>query len=272
MFELMSIRNFLFSGIIFFCALVLGYIFILEKPPIDDPIAYLYFSYGLLSFFPLLWFFFQFKKQKIASVVYTKGFIQHIPIILLLIVILFSFSSGTVWLTDYILSFIIPDYVEESFVEEDLNGMQFLLSAIQSCVIGAAAEEFIFRGLLLKRLASKTTVLMGAILSSLLFGILHYDIIGSFVFGFIMSILYLKSGNLLLPITIHILYNTAVTILPEFPKFTNITTISDLHTYMIPNLIMLLISVLILTMYIKRNIKNISSNEIKIFQNRKSML
>lgn len=263
MFELMKIRNFLLSSVIFLVILVLGYSFVLGKPSVEDPLVEIIFTYGVLGVFPFIWFFFQFKKQKqkISVSAYTKGFISNVPTILLLTIVLISFSLGASWLNNYALSFIFPDYVEKMLIEEGpttSNRLHFLLLAVNICLIAPTAEEFIFRGLLLKRLGAKTTLFTGAILSSLIFGILHFDIIGSFVFGLITAILYLKSGNLLLPVFLHILNNTTGVILsicfPEGPKFAASMTIADLHTNMIPNLIVLLISGSILAVYIKRNI------------------
>ncbi len=278
MFELMKIRNFLLSGIAFLLIMILSIVFILGiKPTENDSMLMIALSYGLLGVFPFLWFLYQFKKQKGGSlnVIHTKNVIQHIPTILMLMVTLIAFSLGASWLTNYTLSFVIPDYVDK-ILQEDVpfpsNNIQFILLAINICVVGPIAEEFIFRGLLLKRLGAKLNIVASIVITNLIFGIFHADIMGSFVFGFMMSLLYLKSENLLLPITLHLLNNTVILVLsiyfPNSPDFINLTNIADLHNKMIPNIILLFTSISVITIYIKRNISVLSkynlSRKVKI--------
>lgn len=263
MFELMKIRNFMVSGSIFLIVLVLAFVCILGKPSENDSIFYIVFSYGLLGVFPFIWFFLQFKKQKKmeSSLMSAKGVLKHLPLILLLVIILIAFSLGVYWLTNYLLSFIAPHYVERSLADDvpmSSNLIEYMLLAINICFIGPIAEEFIFRGLLLKRLSTKLNLLISAIITNLLFGIFHSDIIGAFVFGFVLSILYIKTSNFLISISLHVLNNTILTLLsiylPNYPDFTNIINIEDLHTKMIPNLIMFVLSTFLIIIYIKRNI------------------
>lgn len=273
MFNLMKIRYFLLSGFVFFIILLLGYFFILGRPQEDDSLFDIIFSYGLLGVFPFVWFSFQFKKQKqrISSVLYIKGAHQQLPTILMLIILLIAFSLGAYWLTNYTLSFIFPSYVAEMLSEDvpmPSNNFQYILLGINICLVGPIAEEFIFRGLLLKRLAEKTNIVASAIITNLIFGLFHSDIIGASMFGFILTLLFLKTDNLLVPIISHILNNTILMVLsiylPDSPEFTNIMTIADLHNKMASNLALLIVSTIMLTIYIKRNTKVLSrGNKVK---------
>lgn len=267
MFEFMKIRNFLLSGVVFLAIMILFLVILGVKPAESESIFMIVMSYGLLGVFPFLWFLYQFKKQKrgISNVIHTKNVIQHLPTILILIVTLITFSLGTYWLSNYALSFVVPDYVSK-ILQEDVpfpsNKIQFVLLAINVCLIGPIAEEFIFRGLLLNRFSAKINIVTSIFITNLLFGIFHSDIIGSSLFGFILSLLYLKNGNLLLPISLHVLYNTILTLLsiyfPNPPDVLNLMTIEDLHSKMIPNVMLLLISIPVIAIYIKRNISVLS--------------
>jgi len=77
-------------------------------------------------------------------------------------------------------------------------------------VIAPVAEEFIFRGLLfpfVKQLGFPRTAWFGV---SALFGLIHWDaaiFVPLFVLALVLTWLYNKTGNLLVPITVHILFN-----------------------------------------------------------------
>ncbi|MDE0637095.1 MAG: type II CAAX endopeptidase family protein [Candidatus Poribacteria bacterium] len=71
-------------------------------------------------------------------------------------------------------------------------------------------EEFFVRGILLTRWSIKWGTPKAIFMSSLFFGILHTDIIGAFFFGYVMSILYIRTKSLIIPISIHMANNFIV--------------------------------------------------------------
>lgn len=74
-----------------------------------------------------------------------------------------------------------------------------------ACFIVPFTEEFIFRGLLLRRLLTKTAPVVATFLSSAVFALAHIDIALLFPFfaGVFYSVLYLRTGNLWLCIVAH---------------------------------------------------------------------
>ena len=82
------------------------------------------------------------------------------------------------------------------------NPMSFLLAV----AIAPLLEELI-RALLLTRWSFKWGAPRAIFASSLLFGLLHTNIMGAFFFGYVMSVLYIKTGSLYVPITIHAVNN-----------------------------------------------------------------
>ena len=63
-----------------------------------------------------------------------------------------------------------------------------LIEIVMITILAPIVEEFFFRGVILQRLIKKTSIWGGILISSLLFGILHADIIGAFVFGVIAAL------------------------------------------------------------------------------------
>lgn len=84
-----------------------------------------------------------------------------------------------------------------------------LESLIGTILISPIAEEIIFRGIILNRLKLVISPSIAILVSSLCFGVLHSygNIISAIVFGLCMCILYLKTNNILIPISAHIMNN-----------------------------------------------------------------
>ena len=85
-----------------------------------------------------------------------------------------------------------------------------LESLIGTILISPIAEELIFCGIILNRLNLVISTPIAILVSSLCFGILHSygrSIISAFVFGLCRCILYIKTNNILIPISAHIMNN-----------------------------------------------------------------
>ena len=143
---------------------------------------------------PLVFFKYHFKKQgtSVRQVIYTKGTKRWIPLIFGIVIVSMAFSLGTFWLFLYTLNPFFPSIVN-LFLDKGLmpeNGFYLAFEIIAITILAPIVEEFIFRGVVLHRLIGKTSIWGGILLSSLLFGILHADIIGAFLFGVIASLLF----------------------------------------------------------------------------------
>jgi len=130
---------------------------------------------------------------------------------------LVALSAGTGVLIYIPLSLISPGIVERLIIDPantiiwtggDHYVIANILIFLSMAVIGPVTEEFLFRGLILSRWSIKWNVRTGIILSSLCFAFLHADVIGAFFFAYVMSILYMKTRSLLMPILIHMSVNT----------------------------------------------------------------
>lgn len=103
---------------------------------------------------------------------------------------------------------LVLDASSVSYALSEPNSVILNIIVFLSIVVMAPIfEEYLFRGVLLQRWSQKWNVRKAIIVSSLIFGILHTDIIGAFLYGVVMSLLYLKTQSLLVPILCHMLNN-----------------------------------------------------------------
>lgn len=136
-----------------------------------------------------------------------------------------SFSLGVLSLIIYLLSLLSPSFAE-SFLkyfeaEKPSNSflpiISYLLYVINSVIVAPITEEFIFRGLILHRWATKWGIYRSILVSSLVFGSFHLDFLGASVFAIVMALLYIKYQTLIIPIVAHAMNNfiaIAIDIIP----------------------------------------------------------
>jgi membrane protease YdiL (CAAX protease family) len=126
-------------------------------------------------------------------------------------VLMCAFSTGFVFLSLYVLSFILPHYVEYYINNNNITNIwELIFTGFSVMLLAPVTEEFLFRGIILQKWAIKWGVKAGILTSSFLFAVIHFrfDIINLSLMGIILSILYLKTRNLLAPIFCHFFYNT----------------------------------------------------------------
>lgn len=92
-------------------------------------------------------------------------------------------------------------------------GFDNLWTALTAVIFAPFLEELVFRGILLHRLAYKWGAYQGAILSALSFGLMHGISAGHVYAGLLLTILYLRSRSLWLPIFAHMSYNLTYVLL-----------------------------------------------------------
>ena len=142
------------------------------------------------------------------SSIFKVSKIYHI---LFIVIANILFVSAVYFILRYLgslslIQFNSPLFGDFTYLNEDIVSIYFLSIVILSPII----EELLFRGIFLRRLNFEFNNLTLAILvSSLLFGICHNfgGILGAILFGICVSILYVKSRNILVPILAHFLNN-----------------------------------------------------------------
>ncbi|MCX7708714.1 MAG: CPBP family intramembrane metalloprotease [Clostridia bacterium] len=222
-FDFSSVKVRRLAGLVFLylLAILLGFeIFISVSGTYREEALYQVVGGSVAYLVPVLWIWRKFSKKGVTIRNYffqtaEKHWIQWRHILLITGVLLF-FALGVFILTYIPLSHYLPAYVQ-SILEDKLiytqkdsafpliaNIIDFLMGALLAPVV----EELVFRGIMLKRFMIKWKVTTSVIVSSAIFGILHFDLIGAFVFGLFMSILYLKTKSLVVPTLCHVLNNS----------------------------------------------------------------
>jgi membrane protease YdiL (CAAX protease family) len=156
---------------------------------------------------------------RIGEVIGPPPELRDLGTVLILVPLLILVALLSVWLTVYLLSWIAPALVvslmarqRDSLIARGLvpGGGAFLL-VFGIVVVAPAVEEFVFRGLLLRRWMARHGLWRGVLWSALVFAILHpQDLIGTFVIGVVFALLYLATRSLLAPILAHGLINGVV--------------------------------------------------------------
>ena len=119
------------------------------------------------------------------------------------------------------ISFVAPLFVETWLLQDipiivfklswkDVSGS--ILNVLTTVLIAPVTEEVVFRWLLIERWKSKYSTWVAIVLSSVIFAVLHADLLGSFVFGVLLSLVYLYTGSLWGPILIHVGNNALVSL------------------------------------------------------------
>ncbi|MDI6619668.1 MAG: type II CAAX endopeptidase family protein [Clostridiales bacterium] len=127
------------------------------------------------------------------------------------ILLCIAFFLGT-----YFLVFILSGFMQSLFHFNDnlgeiyISGFGDCLSILAIVVIAPIFEETLFRGVILRGLLKNYGVLKALIVTSVLFGILHFNIaqlITASILGLMLGFIFIKTGSLILCILFHALNN-----------------------------------------------------------------
>jgi len=123
--------------------------------------------------------------------------------ILVLARILFTFALGAVHQTNH---------VQTGFANFRVtDALAGVLACFTAIVAAPFAEELLFRGVLFGALRSRLPAVWAALLSALLFGLVHGDAVFFpyiALLGFVNAMLYERTGNLIAPMIVHATNNT----------------------------------------------------------------
>lgn len=85
-----------------------------------------------------------------------------------------------------------------------------LIFLLVNMLVAPVVEEFVFRGLLLRKICEKSGTVYGVIISSLLFTLCHFSshvYLSTFIFSVFVSVTYLRYGSLMLSMLVHGSFN-----------------------------------------------------------------
>ena len=89
----------------------------------------------------------------------------------------------------------------------------FGIGAIGPCVTAPVFEEVLYRGFLLPALVRFMPLRLALLVQAVLFGLHHQSLTGLVplsVLGLIWGVVYVSAGNLLVPIVIHMMWNSRI--------------------------------------------------------------
>lgn len=212
-------RGLLLRGVLI--SLGIGIVFVLlasmAKLNLNDaviaPILYM-LLFGLLC----LWIFRQFDRLRLNRRLLVGRVSQNqkwLPAIGLVVALL-MFSLGAFQVSFSLLALLAPSFVEAVLKASALSAKPItavpvlygILNTVALVIVAPVVEEFIFRGVLFQRWAVKWGIQPALLVSAVVFGILHANVIGLSVFGLVMGLLYIQSRTLIVPIVCHALNNS----------------------------------------------------------------
>lgn len=110
----------------------------------------------------------------------------------------------------------VEDPVEQQLLQDALaGGLPLALVALLAMVVAPLVEEVIFRGVLFRALADRINLPIGLVLSSAIFALIHIEVVlsqpfalvGLFTVGFLLALAYHLTGNLMVAVLGHAVFN-----------------------------------------------------------------
>ena len=127
--------------------------------------------------------------------------------------------AGNLLLVIVLLGNLLPPVAMEGFLVSLTSG-SLLLRIVVIGLLAPVVEELVFRGVLLNRLSSWLPIWATVLISSLLFGLIHLNLIQILYAvpgGILFAVVYIRTRNMSLPILGHIVFNLgSVLILQHF--------------------------------------------------------
>ncbi len=150
------------------------------------------------------------NKIKLKSL-FTKSVVGFGPMVVLCIMALGvnTLASYIVALLDYLLAPVGLSVPQEDIFTGVTDPVAIVFMFLTVVVVASITEEVLFRGVILKSL-SKYSTAFAAVVSSLLFGLIHGNIpqfVFAFMVGMIMSYITIKTGSIIPAIVIHAFNN-----------------------------------------------------------------
>ena len=109
---------------------------------------------------------------------------------------------------------------EEALLPQPGSVWETVLQVLALAIVPALAEEAFFRGALLTALMDGCRRSTASLLSTLMFSLMHGSLAGlpaHMSIGFVLTLLMLRSGRIIVPVTAHALYNALALCWPVLP-------------------------------------------------------
>ena len=193
-------------------ALVLGLIFnlLLQFLQIAFVLLILFRRVNLVEAFGLRW------RATWWKVIYAPA----------VVFVMWAFMIGLdfVGYNEWLGQFIEGDGIQEGvkLLQETTDPLVFILMGVVACIGAPLAEEVVFRGYIYTMVKRMAGLPLAVILSGLLFGAVHMNLVALLpltVLGIILALSYEYTGSLWAPIAIHFCFNAATVAVQTLLKF-----------------------------------------------------
>ena len=116
----------------------------------------------------------------------------------------------------------LPDSIIAGYGESasGIMNQNIVMSMLSTVIAAPIVEEIIFRGLIFDRLKKGMPTVVAAIISSILFGLAHGQIVWiiyAMILGFVLCYVYSKTGSIRTTIALHMGYNFTSTFIGALP-------------------------------------------------------
>ena len=149
------------------------------------------------------------RKIKMRVLVGRKPYSYRWLSTLFISLVLLCYANAAIILVIYPLILLDSEVIAEFFMQSlDKTPIH---AFVMTVLLAPVLEELVFRGLVFTRLCMKWGMTLGIILSSLFFGLLHFEFfVGALVIGVVLCVIYVRTKTLLVPMSIHGVYNFLV--------------------------------------------------------------
>lgn len=226
----------------------------------------------VIPFLLIIW---MFRGSNYSFISIFTGGSQKVSQIITVIPLL-SISIGMVWMVILLLNLISVETAGNYLnwinnagafnLGQDATLLQYVLFWGLISIVAPVVEEVIFRGIMIERLGAKYSYGRAIVISSAIFGVLHPSPIGAFIVGVVLSLVYLKTRSLKIPILIHIANNAIAAffmIVDERFFFTSSSweTVGPYISNAWVGILFFTVGVVWISWYIKENYQNVMEKE-----------
>ena len=130
--------------------------------------------------------------------------------------ILFIIANIVIYIVSISSKYLLPEFDEQNIVQYFKHNKITELEVLNIVVVVPIIEEIVFRGLFYKLLRSYFSIVPSMLMSSIIFSIVHKNILVSIVLfslGLILCYSYERNKSIIYPIVIHSLFNMLMLLL-----------------------------------------------------------
>lgn len=182
---------------------------------LDDSLIYSILTYNTILAGIFAAMFFRDEAKQFDDRYHNKLKLSDVMMLVLYALSAYFVVTFAYTILQQLLGNILPElFAQHSGALDDLIfGKNILMSILAFGLLAPLAEELMMRALVFNRFRNRTSVKSAIVISSAIFGLLHFPVllqmIYAFSLGLILAYSYYKYQNIIVPIMIHVVFNCA---------------------------------------------------------------